>query len=71
MGYVKRKGTTKANTQLPEDKFQRIKPSFLHQTVALVNNKLFHLNLIIYLDKTGIKLVPVGDWPWLQMGVES
>ena len=39
MGYVKRKGTTKANTQLPEDKFQRTKASFLHQTVALVKQQ--------------------------------
>ena len=62
MGYVKRKATTETNAQLPDYKFWRIKASFLHQTVALVKQQAIPPELIINLDETGIKLVPVGDW---------
>ena len=62
MGYVRGKATTKANLQLPEDKFQQIKASFLQQIVALVKAYSIPPELFITLDETGIKLVPVGDW---------
>ena len=62
MGYIKRKATTKANSRLSEDKFQRMKASFLQQTVALVKAHVIPPELIINLDETGIKLIPVGDW---------
>ena len=62
MGYVKRKATTKANTRLPEDTFQRIIATFLQQTVAFVKAHSIPPKLIIDLDETRIRLVPVGDW---------
>ena len=62
MGYVRRKATTKANLQLPEDKFQHIKASFLQQIVALVKAHSIPPELFINLDETDIKLVPVGNW---------
>ena len=61
-GYVRRIATTKAKLQLPEDKFQHIKASFLQQIVALVKAHSIPPKLFINLDETGIKLVPVGDW---------
>ena len=36
--------------------------SFLQQTVDLVKAHAIPPKLIINLDETGIKLVPVGDW---------
>ena len=68
LGYVKRKATTKANTQLSEDKFQQIKASFLQQVFALVKAHAIPPELIINLDETGIKLVPVGEWSMAPQG---
>ena len=62
MGYVKRKGTTKVNTKLPEERFQQMKASFLQQTVAVVTAHNIPPQLIINLDETGVQLVPVGKW---------
>ena len=62
MGYVKRKGTTKANTKLPEERFQQMKASLLQQTVAVVTAHNIPPELIINLDETGVDLVPVGKW---------
>ena len=68
MGYVKRKGITKANTKLPEEGFQQMKASFLQQTVAVVTAHNIPPELIINLDETGVELVPVGKWTMASEG---
>lgn len=39
-----------------------MKARFLQQNVCLVEAHAIPPDLIINLDETGIKLVPVGDW---------
>ena len=68
MGYVKRKATSKANPQLPENKFQQIKAVFLQQVIAIVHAHCIPSDLIINIDEKGIKLVPVGDWSMAPVG---
>ena len=73
MGYIKRKITTKANVQFPEQTFQQIKNRFIQQIVGLFKAHAIPPDLISNLDETCIKLVPLGDCMSLQgsKGVEG
>ncbi len=56
MGFVQKKGGTKANVQLLGDRFKQIIASFLSQIVALVKAHSILPELLINLDETGITL---------------
>ena len=62
MGFVKRKATTKADVQITEEQFQKIKHSFLHQVVSMVKCHKIPTSLVINLDQTGLNIVPSGEW---------
>ena len=68
VGYVKRKGT-KAARKLPPD-FDAIKAAFLDhvQEAATVESSLVPPQLIVNLDQTGAKFVPVSEWTLAPQG---
>ena len=60
MGFVKRKASTSA--WVPVQDFSTIKKSFLERIVTAIKTHSIPQALIIYLDETGLKLVPVFSW---------
>ena len=62
MDYVKRKATTKSTPGISGEEIERVRKSFLKQVARMVKLRDILDNLIINLDQTGIKLIPVGDW---------
>ena len=62
-GLCKGEGFNKGQLEPSWDTFQRIKVSFFSKlTVGSVKAHAIPPELIINLDETGIKLVPVRDW---------
>ena len=66
MGFVKRKASTSA--RLPVQDFDTIKISFLERIVTALKTHSIPKALIINLDETGLKLVPVSSWTLEQQG---
>ena len=62
MGYVKRKATTKSPPGMTPEVFESLKDGFLKQIAKMVQLRNIPDCLIINLDQTGVKLIPVGDW---------
>ena len=62
MGYVKRKATTKSAPGITPEVFESLKDGFLKQVARMVQLRNIPDCLIINLDQTGVKLIPVGDW---------
>lgn len=65
MGYVKRKASTSARIAVQD--FEGVKIGFLERIVAAVKNSIPQA-LVINLDETGLKLVPVSSWTLEQQG---
>ena len=68
LGFVKRRATTKANKQLCEEKFQKVKRSYLNQIASIVHIHNIPAELVMNLDQTGINLVPAGNWTTAPQG---
>ena len=66
MGFVKRKATTSARVAVQD--FEAIKEGFLERVVTVVKTNFIPQALIINLDETGLKLVPVSSWTLEQQG---
>ena len=62
MAYVKHKATTQATPGMSTENFKRVKKGFLQQIGRMVKLRNFPDSLIINLDQTGIKFIPIGDW---------
>ena len=68
LGFVKRRATTKANNQLCEQKFQKVKRSYLNQIASMVHIHKIPAELAMNHDQTGINLVPAGNWTMVPQG---
>ena len=68
MAYVKRKATTKAAPGMSTKDFKRVKKGFLQQIGRMVKLRNFPDSLIINLDQTGVKFIPIGDWTMVAEG---
>ena len=68
MGYIKRKATTKKNTQLSNEKFQRMRCKYLHEISEMVSQHNIPEELVLTWDQTRLNLVPVGNWTMAKEG---
>ena len=68
MGFVKRRGNTKA--KVPVEHFEVLKSQFLFDIKATVEMQEIPPKLIINWDQTGIKMVPVSSWTMEQKGAK-
>ena len=66
MGFVKRRASTSA--RLPVEDFDAVKKCFLDRIVEAVQLHSISKALIINLDETDLKLVPVSSWTLEQQG---
>ena len=68
MGFVKRRGNTKAKVTV--DHCDELKTQFLFDINATVKMQEIPSDLIINWDQTGIKIVPVSSWTMEQKGAK-
>ena len=66
MGFIKRRTSTSARIAVQD--FEGIKKGFLERIVKAVKTHSIPQALIINLDETGLKLVPVSSWTLEQEG---
>ena len=66
MGFVKRRGNTKAKVDV--EQFEAIKTQFLFDLKATVEMLEIPPELVINWDQTGIKIVPVSSWTMEKRG---
>ena len=69
IGFVKRKGTTKAKSQV--DNFDELKYQFLFDIKVIVAIEEVPPCLVINWDQTGIKYVPVSNWTMAKQGAKK
>ena len=68
MGFVKRRGNTKAKVTV--DHFDEVRTQFLFNINATVKMQEIPSDLSINWDQTGIKIVPVSSWTMEQKGAK-
>ena len=68
MGFVKRRGTTKAKVDVKN--FDEVKQQFLLDNKAVCEMEEIPFDLIINWDQTGIHYVPVGSWTMEKEGAK-
>ena len=68
MGYVKRKATTKSTPGMSEDRFLQMKSRFLKQISSTVILRDIPDKLVLNLDQTGIKIIPLSEWTMAAKG---
>jgi hypothetical protein len=66
MGFVQRKAT-KAARKLPTD-FDAVKSEFLRKVVDCVKEHDIPADLVVNIDQTGVKLIPISEWTMDQKG---
>lgn len=66
MGFVKCRASTSA--RLPVSDFEVVKKSFLDRILSTVQTHSISQALIINMDETGLKHVPVSNWTLEKQG---
>ena len=66
IGFVKRKGTTKAKMSI--EHFEEVKKEYLLDIKLIISMDEIPEDLVINLDQTGIHYIPVSDWTIAEEG---
>ena len=68
MGFVKRKGTTKAKGSVED--FEEVKRKYLQDMELVISMDEIPDDLVINFDQTGIHYIPVSDWTMAEEGAK-
>ena len=68
MNFVKRRGSTKAKTSLPENVFSQVRHKFLSQIAKMAHDNKIPPQLVINWDQTGFNIVPSSSWIMEEQG---